>query len=84
VTPKKKHVKHKTLKLINLTTEHDNHRHIVLESKMTEGVQLDYISVGGNRHPSSADWSTALGGYIAYGAGNSIALWSPLVRMTIF
>jgi elongator complex protein 2 len=46
---------------------------------MAEGVQLDYISVGGNRHPSSADWSSALGGYIAYSAGNSVALWSPVV-----
>lgn len=47
---------------------------------MAEGVKLDYLSVGGNRHPSSADWSTAHGGLLAYGAGNSIALWSPLVR----
>ncbi len=41
-------------------------------------VKLDYISVGGNRHPTSADWDTQ-SGVLAFGADNNIALWNPLV-----
>jgi hypothetical protein len=37
---------------------------------------VEYISVGGNRHPSAADWSEEL---LAFGAGNNIALWNPKV-----
>ncbi|GAB7365470.1 hypothetical protein MBLNU230_g6543t1 [Neophaeotheca triangularis] len=40
---------------------------------MTE-VELELIAVGGNRHPSAADW---VDGLLAFGAGNSIALWNP-------
>lgn len=40
---------------------------------MTDTV-VEYIAAGGNRHPSAADWSTS---FLAYGAGNNIALWNP-------
>jgi elongator complex protein 2 len=43
-------------------------------------VTLDYISVGGNRHPAAADWDRAKSGLLAFGADNNIALWDPLVR----
>ena len=38
----------------------------------------EYIAVGGNRHPSAADWDTP-SGLIAYGADRNVALWKPLV-----
>ena len=38
----------------------------------------NYISVGGNRHPSAADWNEDLG-LLAYGADRNVALWSPFV-----
>ncbi|QIW94491.1 hypothetical protein AMS68_000009 [Peltaster fructicola] len=41
---------------------------------MMTDAQLRYITTGGNRHPSAADWSNEL---LAYGAGNNIALWNP-------
>jgi elongator complex protein 2 len=41
-------------------------------------VKLDYISVGGNRHPAAADWDLQ-SGVLAFGADNNIALWNPLV-----
>jgi elongator complex protein 2 len=41
-------------------------------------VKLDYISVGGNRHPAAADWDRK-SGVLAFGADNNIALWNPLV-----
>ncbi|KXL44858.1 hypothetical protein M433DRAFT_67904 [Acidomyces richmondensis BFW] len=37
-------------------------------------VELEFIAVGGNRHPSAADWAPGL---LAFGAGNNIALWDP-------
>jgi len=37
-------------------------------------VELEFIAVGGNRHPSAADWAPGL---LAFGAGNNIALWNP-------
>ncbi|KAJ6120213.1 Elongator complex protein 2 [Penicillium sp. IBT 18751x] len=40
-------------------------------------VSTDYISVGGNRHPGSADWDVQTG-VLAYGADNNVALWKPL------
>ncbi|KAF2670005.1 WD40 repeat-like protein [Microthyrium microscopicum] len=45
---------------------------------MGDRAELEYISIGGNRHPSAADWANNDGGCLAYGAGNSIALWRPL------
>jgi hypothetical protein len=42
-------------------------------------VTLDYISVGGNRHPAAADWDHRTG-VLAFGADNNIAIWDPLVR----
>jgi elongator complex protein 2 len=47
---------------------------------MEEDYNIDYISAGGNRHPSAADWDRDGSGLLAYGAGNSIALWDPLVN----
>jgi hypothetical protein len=46
---------------------------------MEESARLQYISVGGNRHPAAADWTGNNGGIVAFGAGNNIALWNPLV-----
>jgi elongator complex protein 2 len=42
-------------------------------------VTLDFISVGGNRHPAAADWDREKSGLLAFGADNNIALWDPLV-----
>lgn len=36
--------------------------------------QLEYISAGGNRHASAADWAPGL---LAFGAGINVALWNP-------
>jgi hypothetical protein len=52
--------------------------------KMEEDFSIDYISSGGNRHPSAADWDRDGSGLLAYGAGNSIALWNPLVNTPQF
>lgn len=41
-------------------------------------VSTAYISVGGNRHPSAADWDVQ-SGVLAYGADINVALWEPLV-----
>ena len=41
-------------------------------------VKTDYIAVGGNRHPAAADWDPVTG-LVAFGAGNNVALWTPLV-----
>ncbi|KAF2718905.1 WD40 repeat-like protein [Polychaeton citri CBS 116435] len=38
------------------------------------GRLIDFIAVGANRYPSSADWSSGL---LAFGAGNNVALWEP-------
>jgi hypothetical protein len=45
-------------------------------------VTVDYISVGGNRHPAAADWDRS-SGILAFGADNNIALWDPLVRLPV-
>jgi hypothetical protein len=45
-------------------------------------VSTDYISVGGNRHPGAADWDVQTG-VLAYGADNNVALWKPLVGLTV-
>lgn len=45
-------------------------------SVMTE-VSCSYISIGGNRNPAAADWSSS--GLLAFGAGRCISLWDPLV-----
>lgn len=44
-------------------------------------VTLDYISVGGNRHPAAADWDRGESGLVAFGADNNIALWDSLVSL---
>ncbi|KAF7513600.1 hypothetical protein GJ744_008894 [Endocarpon pusillum] len=38
---------------------------------------FDYISAGGNRHPSAADWDQ-WSGVLAFGADQNVALWNPL------
>ena len=40
--------------------------------------EVQFISVGGNRHPGAADWDSE-SGLLAFGADNNIALWNPLV-----
>ncbi|OCK85685.1 RNA polymeras-like protein II Elongator subunit [Lepidopterella palustris CBS 459.81] len=40
-------------------------------------LKLDFISIGGNRHPSAADWDSGGSGLLAFGAANNIALWNP-------
>jgi elongator complex protein 2 len=40
----------------------------------SKNVQIEYISAGGNSHPSAADWASGL---LAFGAGINIALWNP-------
>jgi hypothetical protein len=49
-----------------------------------EKVTLDYISVGGNRHPAAADWDREKSGLLAFGADNNVALWNPLVNHFAF
>ena len=39
-------------------------------------IATEYISVGGNRHPSAADWDRG-SGVLAFGADNNVALWRP-------
>lgn len=39
---------------------------------------IEYLAVGGNRHPSAADWDPA-SGLLAFGADRNVAIWSPLV-----
>jgi elongator complex protein 2 len=36
--------------------------------------QLEYITAGGNRHASAADWAP---GVLAFGGGINVALWNP-------
>ncbi|KLJ12455.1 elongator complex protein 2 [Blastomyces silverae] len=38
--------------------------------------RAEYISVGGNRHTSAADWDENTG-ILAFGADNNVALWDP-------
>ncbi|PWW80446.1 WD40 repeat-like protein [Tuber magnatum] len=40
------------------------------------GASCSYISIGGNRNPAAADWSSS--GLLAFGAGRCISLWNPL------
>ena len=40
--------------------------------------RLNYIAVGGNRHPAAADWDPGTG-IVAFGSRNNIAIWRPLV-----
>ncbi|EFR03286.1 elongator complex protein 2 [Nannizzia gypsea CBS 118893] len=40
-------------------------------------VTTDFISVGGNRNPTAADWHHE-SGLLAFGANNNVALWNPL------
>ena len=40
---------------------------------------MEYVSVGGNRLPSAADWDSETG-VLAFGAGRNVALAEPLVR----
>lgn len=42
-------------------------------------IENRYISAGGNRHPSAADWDHDAGS-IAFGSDRNIALWKPHVR----
>jgi elongator complex protein 2 len=46
-------------------------------------VALEYVSVGGNRHPGAADWDR-LSGVLAYGADNNVALWIPTVSLLTY
>jgi hypothetical protein len=39
-------------------------------------VEVQYLSVGANRHPASADSADDL---VVFGAGRNIALWDPTV-----
>ncbi|OCL03621.1 WD40 repeat-like protein [Glonium stellatum] len=39
---------------------------------------IEFISTGGNRHPSAADWDLQGSGLLAFGADCNIALWDPL------
>ena len=50
---------------------------------MEDSAEHRYISVGGNRYPAAADWTSHNGGIVAFGAGNHIALWNPLVCVYI-
>ncbi|KAI9681768.1 MAG: hypothetical protein M1829_000513 [Trizodia sp. TS-e1964] len=40
-------------------------------------MDVEYIAVGGNRHPAAADWFQ---GCIAYGADRNVAVWFPAVE----
>ena len=40
--------------------------------------RLDYTAIGGNRHPAAADWDPVTG-IVAFGSGNNIAIWRPVV-----
>ena len=54
----------------------------IYSTRMTEAL-IDFISVGGNKHPSSADWDHGGSGILAFGAQSSIALWRPQVICSI-
>ncbi|KAL6245137.1 Elongator subunit elp2 [Rhinocladiella similis] len=40
-------------------------------------IEDEYYAVGGNRHSAAADWSLATG-FLAFGADQNVAVWSPL------
>lgn len=46
-------------------------------------VATNFIAAGGNRQPNAADWDQHGSGLLAYGAGNNIALWDPLVSFIL-
>ena len=39
--------------------------------------KTDFISAGGNQHPSAADWDNHGSGLLAYGADRNVAIWNP-------
>lgn len=45
-------------------------------------VATNFIAAGGNRQPNAADWDQHGSGLLAYGAGNNITLWDPLVSFS--
>lgn len=47
-------------------------------------VATNFIAAGGNRQPNAADWDQHGSRLLAYGAGNNIALWDPLVSFIFF
>jgi hypothetical protein len=64
------------------TTDSQPTRHTSEASQMPptiasdDFVEIQYISVGANRHPASADSTDNL---LVFGAGRNIALWNPAV-----
>ncbi|KAF2503059.1 RNA polymeras-like protein II Elongator subunit [Lophium mytilinum] len=40
-------------------------------------ISADFLSTGGNRHPSAADWDREGSQLLAFGADHNIALWNP-------
>ncbi|KAF2817205.1 WD40 repeat-like protein [Mytilinidion resinicola] len=42
-------------------------------------ISADFVSTGGNRHPSAADWDREGSQLLAFGADHNIALWNPEV-----
>ena len=44
-------------------------------------VTSEYIAVGGNKHPGSADWDRNGSDILAFAAGLNIALWRPSVNL---
>lgn len=51
-------------------------RHMPPTVAIDDIAQIQYISVGANRHPASADSTDDL---LVFGAGRNIALWNPAV-----
>lgn len=46
---------------------------------MSLNCNVEYLSIGGNRHPAAADWDRNGSGILAFAADENIALWKPLV-----
>jgi len=44
-------------------------------------IESNFIAAGGNRHPAAADWDSGGSGLLAFGAGDNVALWKPLVSL---
>lgn len=61
----------------NSTSQPDSSRIGAITTLMVS-ITTDYISAGGNRHPTAADWDVQ-SGVLAYGADNNVALWDPRV-----
>jgi hypothetical protein len=51
-------------------------RHMPPTVASDDFVDIQYISVGANRHPASADSTDDM---LVFGAGGNIALWNPAV-----